>query len=948
MAEYVYAFEVGAGDISLRTNRLSRAYALLNTRRIPGREYGFEYKFFRDYNSQVEKSTILSNTNDNIGIKGKSAVAVINNSQSSSNIDNIILSLNYNDLIGTAPVTQSTAGKYHQSIGKILQGFAICESTESLSILLNELSNATSNIGAVANEIRYQQIAGNINKLVVDIVYKITGESNTVSHGNLEMIFSVADSPNDTAIILDKVNIFGIEKTNNTVIDKVKIASSISSNISNYEKMITMMHETLMPAYIDNNIKYSTHNNKASIVGAINMILDKSNKRMSDALYTDMRVYYYDKDSRAFSFLKDIYATRHKDRQLKYSYFTEASGYGVSVELLNDIYFSSRASTYKSYMHQNHIDAERIYRKRLSLGYTTEVSTNRKSGSISSTTIYGNRLSDEARCGYDYIYSNRASDFAIVDDSIYITTILHRDSFILKSNAIDADTSESPAFYVNQSDDIFMTGVNFGDNQVHEWENQLILSHGKKEQESSVSKNIESDSRNPHLLNYQNDIIFSQYGLNNIALKEVLESAINISKNHNCSLLHGFKVMQYLLEYRKGTFDNALINTASIPLRKAENFANTIISDWNTEWSQLTNTVVNSKDRFDRIKIPEDYDYRSNFIDKVIDKDTGEIINGTINENGEVEVAIPISHYSPMYNQMIREKIPVHLYVYKDTMLLIWIFWCKHVLSEKMAAILKEFYETEDLDKTRLNEFSKIVQMNAARGLNYVLDNVDKWINNTIAIYDSERMSHYERVMKQARWFGEKIAIEMSKFIVVKEYEPIPLDISQLKIGEHPVTVVDLTSANFGYLENVNGYGELNISEYEQMVDGELIIEVSLGMDTSITVIVDGEQKTYQNMSGVYRAENPGNSSFIKPAIKIKLQAGIHDVKILLEGKPSKALILGVFITNGKYKGFTTRYDSKPGTGAKAVDRLLQMMMNYYELHHAEKAKGERDLWTPI
>ena len=95
----------------------------------------------------------------------------------------------------------------------------------------------------------------------------------------------------------------------------------------------------------------------------------------------------------------------------------------------------------------------------------------------------------------------------------------------------------------------------------------------------------------------------------------------------------------------------------------------------------------------------------------------------------------------------------------------------------------------------------------------------------------------------------------------------------------------------------------------------------------------------------IYLENNPSNSAFIKPAIRIELPAGSYNVKIILEGIIGSVEILSIKTTNKTFKSASMRFEAKPGTGTQAIDKILSMMYDYYEIHHKDKAKGERSLW---
>ena len=435
--------------------------------------------------------------------------------------------------------------------------------------------------------------------------------------------------------------------------------------------------------------------------------------------------------------------------------------------------------------------------------------------------------------------------------------------------------------------------------------------------------------------------------INDSIVEEIMEIATGMNKKRLGEYVKTHELMEKNKDKLQAIEHGFLVRMNRIPEQKPIDIVKLQSAEWDTEWNKLCNITIESKDKYDKLKVPnDDYDYKQ-LIPQVYNATTGVPISpkGPINEP-EVEVNLPVKHYNSKYKNLVREEIPVDLYIYKDTMLLIWIFWCKNrSLSENILGTLKDFYETENIEMTMFQEFARITQMDATKAINYVLDKCNEWIQNTISYYDPERMNQYERVMKQVRWFGEHVANELSKYILVREYESKIYDLAKVFYDSHfSISNIELNSSN--HIITSNTVGHLYMTSHLQPVDGELIVEVILKDTGKLTIQIEDEIKTTVIEPGIYLENNLSNSAFIKSAIKIELPAGSYNVKMLLEGGIGNVEIVTIKATNNIFKTASMKFEAKPGTGTQAIDKILSMMYDYYELHHLDKSKGERNLWV--
>jgi hypothetical protein len=447
-----------------------------------------------------------------------------------------------------------------------------------------------------------------------------------------------------------------------------------------------------------------------------------------------------------------------------------------------------------------------------------------------------------------------------------------------------------------------VTEIADGKNSVETTVNLISLGYGKVEHLTEFS----------NIINAESDDTITE------AVKAVLQLAVDVSKKRSAiqdTVLDA--AGRFYTKESPAILSGYLVSLASARKSLQANKLHGIIdSEWDTEWSKLTKIYMDSRDKNDRIKVPND-DYNYEKLTKDLYNQTTGIPKDPIGptNKAEVEVKFPNEHYNPKYKNLYREIIPVDLYCYKDMMLLIWIFWCKHRSSENVIDVLKEFYETENIEMTLFQEYAKIVQFDAARAINYVLDNINQWVQRTIAYFDKDRMMQYERIMKQVRWFGEKIAHDMSKYVLVREYDKFSVDHSSWIANNHLIPI-----------------------------DGDITVEAYIAAGDTIAVYVNDDIVLEINTPGVYRISNPTNSSYILHAPTAQLDAGIYNIKLVKTGS-GNSVIYECFISNSVFKSASIRYEGQPGQGTQAIDKLIQMMYDYYEIHHKSKTKGPRDLW---
>ncbi len=1025
MKPIIYNMTVGTADQKLVKNSVSRAYALLNTKVKNGKVFGFQYRFFSQYKSQVEEefsraerpidqpSKDLSgliqaedNTISRTHILNGSDLAesavtkqytILNNMKTgSSGVDNDteLLSLFKVSVSGT-----DTVGEHLKVFGNAsnLESIAYVEpvciqATHSISGVseifhtmveaINKESEAISQHGLkLMDELDKPQGCmldfilmnkGNDNNSFIQKGHKLMVNSPNLSRITGNNIKFAIDRAELSTLLLDQPK-FGYWYDDEGVFFKELIRVNADSNIDAnfFDKLIAVENANADNiAQIDALIKYASRQYINSMIPRVTFGMDRIQKHAED--FADLIAYDRSGKDNSIVVEKTTFANRYgKDSLINtYSHIFSDRQMKPSSVVVSHILFNKQQRPGR--INEDHKDTYNRGEQMLRPGRVVEdvgmVDRIRRAAEIFPDTVIigSHRINDEvywmnpyilaaqtfrpmmrvhkvqyavnpnrpvfrlfnvfeARAVTKVIFSDRANKPFMMLRSFEPAErpgkecILIVDMRVALNKEAIAEIKEEIKFALsNEAESVIMIGLVESDNRESECDILVTeIADSKNSVDASVDLLSVGWSKAEHLTEFTNviDADSDRFGE---AVKAVLSLAIDINKKR-MALKEG---IQDIGESFRQHNTPAMHSGYLVPLAKVrtslqgDKLSGIIDADWDTEWNQLTRIYIDSKDRDDRIKVPnDDYNYEKitkNLYDPVtgIPKDP----IGPTNKP-EVQVKFPNAHYNPKYKDLYREIIPVDLYCYKDMMLLIWIFWCKHRSSEKVLETLKEFYQTENIEMTMIQEYAKIVQFDASRAINYVLDNINQWIQRTIAYFDKNRMKQYERIMKQVRWFGEKIAHDMSKYILVREYGPFYLDNSTWEVKNHVLPI-----------------------------DGEVTVEVFVAIGDKVSLYINDEVKLEITEPGVYRISNLTNSEYIKPAPSIPLEAGTYDIKLIKSGTGT-SIIYKCIVSNSVFKGATIRYEGEPGRGGQAIDKLLQMMYDYYEIHHKNKAKGPREFW---
>ncbi len=319
---------------------------------------------------------------------------------------------------------------------------------------------------------------------------------------------------------------------------------------------------------------------------------------------------------------------------------------------------------------------------------------------------------------------------------------------------------------------------------------------------------------------------------------------------------------------------------------------------------------------YDLLDIPnEDYSYE-NLISKILDEQGKPRAEYPLTEAADgsyIDVPFPLVHPIPNTKTVGTIELNVNLGIYQDVLLLLFVLW-------------------------RENKF-KISMMNTQQAMNFVISELDKFVNEKVKTLVAEDiLKQYNRMIRMVRWYAEGLVLEQSNIRIYRGYKNWHDNIAYGNPG--------CTYVNNGWVFDQTG----TMYTIKVPADIELKLESLASGQFSFTYLID--DKDNKSTLILIIDGDPYELYFPEPRpvakrINVNVKPGVHKYKFSLQGQSGACAAIGkIMLTGAVFSNWETEFISPntENTGMRDINELIGRLVYYYEQHHEKKTKGTRKI----